>query len=664
MRLLAPLLLVPFLAAQQPPAQQAPAQPRPQRDRTIPPAGIEVPPQDRQAIETGLARLGAAMQQIRGLDLAPDVEIFYRAVKTALDNNEFLRPPDIAAARRLLAMGNERADQLRRGEAPWTRATGLVVRGYVSKIDKTVQPYGLVIPESYSPAAPRRWRLDTWFHGRNETLTEVAFLADRIANPGQFTPPEALVLHLYGRYCNANKFAGEVDLFEALEDVKRRYPIDEDRIVVRGFSMGGASAWHFAAHHAWLWAAAAPGAGFSETPEFLRIDRTRVKINWWEEKLWSMYNASDYAVNFAQCPVVAYNGDQDGQKQAADVMERELTKEGIRLRRVVGPQTGHRYHPDSIVEINSILDGIAARGRNRYPATVRFTTFTLAYNRMNWVVVDALGKHWERARVDAEITGPSSLKLATSNVTALTLEFEPGGCPLDMTRKAALQIDGQKLDAPAPMSDRSWRVHLRKTGAQWTLADKPDQGGLRKRHKLQGPIDDAFMDSFVFVRPTGEPRSPGVAGWVKSEMDRAIREWRRQFRGDAQVRDDSAVTDADIAASNLVLWGDPSSNSILARIADKLPVKWTAQSVELGTQKFDAAAHAPILIYPNPLNPSKYVVLNSGFTFRDYDHLNNARQVPKLPDYAIIDTTTAPDARYPGKITAAGFFDESWRLAP
>ena len=48
----------------------------------------------------------------------------------------------------------------------------------------------------------------------------------------------------------------------------------------------------------------------------------------------------------------------------------------------------------------------------------------------------------------------------------------------------------------------------------------------------------------------------------------------------------------------------------------------------------------PILIFPNPLNPERYVVLNSGFTFREYDYLNNARQVPKLPDWAVVDVTT------------------------
>ena len=64
----------------------------------------------------------------------------------------------------------------------------------------------------------------------------------------------------------------------------------------------------------------------------------------------------------------------------------------------------------------------------------------------------------------------------------------------------------------------------------------------------------------------------------------------------------------------------------------------------------------PVLIYPNPLNPKHYVVLNSGFTFREYDYLNNARQVPKLPDYAVIDVRTPPSSRLPGKVVTAGFF--------
>ena len=106
-----------------------------------------------------------------------------------------------------------------------------------------------------------------------EQLTELSFLDGRRKSLGDFAPDNVFVLHPYGRFCNANHVAGETDTLEAMADVQRRYRIDEDRITVRGFSMGGGATWHFAVHHADKWAAAAPGAGFSETPAFLRSYR-------------------------------------------------------------------------------------------------------------------------------------------------------------------------------------------------------------------------------------------------------------------------------------------------------------------------------------------------------------------------------------------------------
>jgi predicted esterase len=648
------LLFIATALAQQPAQQRPPMRP-------IPPAGVEVPAADRAELEAGLQQLKAALDKLRDNSLLPDVLIYHEAVRYALQYNEFFKPEEIVKAKTLLQHGEERAKQLAEGKAPWTTATGLIVRGYVSKLDKSVQPYGLVIPPSFAPNTPQRWRLDTWFHGRNETLSEVNFLTDRETKMGEFTPRDTIVLHLYGRFCNANKFAGEVDLFEALAKVKRQYRIDENRIIVRGFSMGGAAVWQFGTHYAGLWAAIAPGAGFSESAQFLRLNLTGENAPpWWEQKLFHLYDATDYAVNLFNTPVVAYNGENDGQKQAADMMEKALDAEGLRLTRIIGPKTGHSYHPDSKVEIDRILDAIAVRGRDAYPRKLKFTTWTLAYNRMKWLVVDALGQHWERARLNAEIVGDSSVNVETANVTAFSIEMGSGGCMLDATRKPMVMIDGQKLSVAGPLSDRSWQVHFRKAGNQWAAVDSPVAAGLHKRHGLQGPIDDAFLDSFVFVTPTGVPLAPGVAQWVTSEQQRAITEWRRHFRGEAQVRKDVEITDADIAANNLILWGDPGSNKLLARLADKLPIKWTAADVVVGQQHFPANTHVPLLIFPNPLNPQRYVVLNSGFTFREFDYLNNARQTPKLPDYAVVDISTPPDYRYPGKIVLAGFFKEGW----
>ncbi|MEO2006353.1 MAG: hypothetical protein ABGY41_19905, partial [Candidatus Poribacteria bacterium] len=173
-------------------------------------------------------------------------------------------------------------------------------------------------------------------------------------------------------------------------------------------------------------------------------------------------------------------------------------------------------------------------------------------------------------------------------------------------------------------------------------------------------IDDAFMDSFVFVRPTGKPMHAKTGAWVESELERAIVHWRKQFRGYARVKDDTEVTDADIASANLVLWGDPASNKLLARLVGDLPVSWSDNRVSVGDKSFASAGHMPVLIYPNPLNPKRYVVLNSGFTYREYAYLNNARQVPMLPDWAIVDLSTPPGTVWPGKIVDANFFDERW----
>jgi dienelactone hydrolase len=655
------LLLTAIALAQQPAQSSQNSAQNPPAIKPVPPAGVEVPAADRTELENGLRRLKAAMEKLKDHPLLPDVMIYHEAVRYALQYNEFFKTEEIYKAKLLLQHGEERARQLAEGRAPWTTATGLIVRGYVSKIDRSVQPYGLVIPPSFTPNTSQSWRLDAWFHGRGETLSEVNFLTDRETKNGDFTPRNTIVLHLYGRFCNANKFAGEVDLFEALEKVKQQYRIDENRILVRGFSMGGAATWQFGTHYAGLWAAIAPGAGFSESAQFLRLKLDGPEAPpWWEQKLFHLYDATDYAVNLSNTPVVAYNGEIDGQKQAADMMERAMAEESMQLTRIVGPKTGHSYHPDSKIEIDRILDAIAERGRDPYPRKVRFTTWTLAYNRMKWVVIDALGKHWERARLNAEFVGDSAVSVETANVTAFTLEMGPGGCPLDAARKPVVTIDGQKLTAPGPMSDRSWTAHFRKSGNQWAVTDSALAAGLHKIHGLQGPVDDAFLDSFVFVTPTGTPLNASVAQWVNGEQQRAITEWRRHFRGDAQVRQDKDITDAEIAASNLILWGDPSSNRILARIADQLPVKWTAEGVVIGNNRYPATTSVPILIYPNPLNPKKYVVLNSGFTFREFDYLNNARQIPKLPDYAVIDITTPPDYRYPGKIVLAGFFNEDW----
>ncbi len=635
--------------------------------RRVPKAGVDVPRETRAELEQGLADLGAAIDRLAKKhdatpnEFLPDIQVFSKAVHDALVYQEFFAPQELTKAKNLLKEGLSRARSLEESKVPWATKSGLVVRGYVSKIDGSVQPYGLVVPPSYPFQGTGRVRLDVWFHGRGETLSEVNFLDERSRQPGQFTPADTIVLHPYGRYCNANKFAGEVDVLEAIDAVKRQYRIDDDRISVRGFSMGGASCWQFAVHYPDRWFAANPGAGFAETARFLNVfQKEAVSPPWYEQKLWHLYDCTDVAANLLQCPTVAYSGEIDGQKQAADVMAEAFKTEGIELTHVIGPKTKHAYHPDSKREVERRLDSLAARGRERYPKVVDFRTYTLKYNQTNWVTIDALGAHWDKARVWAALT-PAGPVVKTENVEALTLEFPPGWSPFSALGDVSVEIDKTTIKGPHSLTDRSWRCPLIRKSGQWVMGELPADT-LRKRHDLQGPIDDAFMDSFVFVRPSGKTSNTALGDWAAKESQHAIDHWRQHFRGEARVKEDSAIDDRDIASANLVLWGDPSSNAVLRRIADRLPISWNNDRIKVGDREFSSAEHSLILIAPNPLNPKRYVVLNSGFTFREYDYLNNARQVPKLPDWAVIDLRTPPNSRYPGKVVAADFFGEDWQV--
>lgn len=670
----------------------------PENVRRIPAEGIAVPEERAAAMRTSLTILQQKLEQIRGLNrpdltaLLPDVMIFERAVRCALDYNEFFDAKEFDRADELLVEGHKRATELLDGQPTWPSRRGLVVRGYISRIDQTVQPYGLVIPPTYALDHSVPTRCDLWFHGRGEKLSEVNFLWERLHNAGEFTPEHTIVLHPYGRYCNAFKFAGEVDVLEALQDVQARYRIDEDRISVRGFSMGGAACWQFATHYSDRWFAANPGAGFSETPQFLKVfQKEELAPLSWERTLWNLYDCDKWALNLTHCPTIAYSGENDSQKQAADVMEQALANHGIRLRHIIGRGMGHRYDAASKKIVEDSLKSLAKAGRDHSPPLIHLTTYSLRYNTMRAARIDALIEHWKPATLtvwcrETEKPGhPAHLVIDTSNVAAFSVDFSAEELPLspetlsrlhrppyrgllvevvsseDQQNTPGARLQMGFLHATGPLSDGTMHITGHRTPeGKWAEGPLPES--LRKRHGLQGPIDDAFMDSFVFVRPTGTARHELTAKWAEAELNRAIEHWRRHFRGDARVVNDTDVTEELIQNANLVLWGDPGSNQILGRIADQLPIAWNADAITVGKQSFDPAHHAPILIAPNPLNPSRYVVLNSSFTFREFAYLNNARQVPMLPDWAIIDLRTPPNAVRPGGIAAADFFNEQWQV--
>ena len=292
-------------------------------------------------------------------DRVADVEVYLDAVRRPLKYDERLYAgrgstpaaagrgsTPVAYALQTLTTGNDRADQLTNGQAPWMTESG--VRGFYSRIDGSAQPYILTMPLNYDAAAARQYRLDVFMHGRDDTVLEQQFMAKSTTGYGSKplgAGADRFMVQPYGRYTNASRFAGETDGLEAIESVAKAYPIDRNRLVMTGFSMGGASAWSYTVHFADRWAAAAPGAGFTETEVFLRGGLARQPQNAVQRTLWHLYDSTDYALNTFNVPVVAYSGATDGQKQAADAMAAAMAGEGLTLEHIIGPNTGHSYEP-------------------------------------------------------------------------------------------------------------------------------------------------------------------------------------------------------------------------------------------------------------------------------------------------------------------------------
>ncbi|WZO98015.1 alpha/beta hydrolase-fold protein [Isosphaeraceae bacterium EP7] len=612
-------------------------------------------------LEKALVSIERGIVPPKSADLVADVRVYLRAARLIVEHGEFYTPAYADWTLEGLGRGLDRAGKLAHRESPWATAEGSTARGYVSRVDGSIQPYAVVVPAGGVPA-DRKLRLDVVLHGRGATLNEVSFLH---AHQGKPAPAgqAGLVLHVFGRGNNAYRWAGETDVFEAIEAVKRNYPVDDRRVVLRGFSMGGAGAWHLGLHHPAAWSSVEAGAGFTETKRYAKLaNLTEV-----EARGIHLYESVDHALNAFNVPMAGYGGEDDPQLKASRNIEEALRTLGFALKAdglvtrgtdidylgVVGAKMGHKVDPASAALLAAFHDEHAKDGANLEPARVRFVTYSLKYPKAAWLAVERMGEHYTRATVDARVEGGSVIA-TTENVAVLSVQRQVG---------ETIKLDGDELPLKLAASGLLPSVYYQKRAKGWEVLDHEASRGLQenldgtKAPGLQGPIDDAFTGPFLCVRGTGTPWNPALQAWADARLDRFSKDWSKWMRGDLPVKDDAQVTEADIAGKNLILFGDPGSNSLIARSLSGLPLTWTRESLRL-RNTYDAATHSPALIAPSPLARGRYVVLNSGHTFGASAFKGtNALLYPQLGDYAVFELA---DPNQKAKV--AGFFDERWRL--
>jgi poly(3-hydroxybutyrate) depolymerase len=628
-----------------------------------------------------LAELQPLQDRLNALRNAPnvtpdrwaDAQIFVKGVVWALD----FGPITDAASRELVQKGlrraRERIDALATGRQPWAERRGRSVRGFISAVDGSVQPYGLVMPAGYDPAQPMR--LDVVLHGSTPAtgIGELRFInvwdagddAESATSMNDF-----IEVHPMGRLGeSAYRFEGETDVDEAIEAVCRDYRIDRLRIVLRGSSLGGVGAWQLGLKRPDRFVALGPTAGpvdtyvFANSPweHFVRLD----PLTRWQKTMLHLVDAIDYTANAGMVPVVAVMGDKDPYFESHLLIEKAFAKEGIPFVGLVDRGAGHSVTAKVMQEQLRLLGEHAAKGRDSFPKYVRFVTWTLKFSRCNWLEVLGLEAHYQRAEIEARIADDGSIAVSEpQNVTRFAIHP-----PAIQAVGASVTVGGTKIDRPAQSNATARPVVIERRHGKWEYQGTLDAVPLTgKRPGLQGPIDDAFTRSFLCIRGTGKAWNPAVQVWADASLKRFADEWRRHDRGYLPIKNDSEVTDDDVRRANLILFGDPGSNHWIGKILPQLPIEWTRDTLQLGNDRHPAADHGVQLIYPNPLPGAagRYVVLNCGHTYHDAELRFSYMVFPRLGDWAVVKvgdhSEDVPAPAVVETVLDSGFFDEAWAM--
>ncbi|MBM4035590.1 MAG: hypothetical protein FJ291_27940, partial [Planctomycetes bacterium] len=525
---------------------------------------------------------------------------------------------------------------------------------YRCELDDTDQPYSLWLPKDYDEG--KKWPLAIQLHGLGGS--------HRIGGPPRELE-DWVVASPDGRGNTDYKLWGELDVVRVVEEVKKHLSIDPDRVVLYGFSMGGSGSWQVGVHFPDLFAGLGPVCGNADHRVWEREWSWGERNPTWmsPRKAWVEATESPafFAENLINLPSMPLHGDKDNVVPCGHSrsMAAELLKVGAPCNYVEIPGAGHGVPGDKIAEM---LKWLRDQKRDPWPRRVVFKTAWRRHPGAYWVRLHRFERPFTFARLEAEAVDKSFVRVKTENLEEFSLQlaaplFDAGG-PVRVSVDGAEQYRGK-----AP--DDGW-LRLRRRGAKWAPAKEPD--GLHKTPQLEGPVEHAFMSSFVIVFGTSgdDERAKRVA----ADEARLLADfWNRWARGRCRIKPDREVKDDDIARCNLILVGDPATNSLIPRVMPDLPIRIEGKSILFGDKRFTGDDLGLKLIYPNPLNPQRYVALFTGTTWRGVFEIIG--RFGNWFDWGILDGFHWADFEVFDNLTyspetalAIGYFDNDWRLNP
>ncbi len=408
---------------------------------------------------------------------------------------------------------------------------------------------------------------------------------------------------------------GEVDVFETIEDVCKKYSIDRDRIYVYGTSMGGAATWYLISHYPDFFAAAAPTCGYCDYRLWTMAGGRTFHMYDWEEPSWRARCAVFMVENLRHTPVWIQHGEYDRtigggvSVEHSRQMARGLKEKAFNYRYTEVPGGGHGGNLGK-----ERFLWLLQHKKERSPDRVGLVTYDLRHNRCYWITIEQLIAYGGKpGRVDGALTGRDKLDVKTDNVRTLSLGPIAGGTSVRVT------LDGGEMGA----MDLSGKAMFRRNDRGAWRSGEFDLSG-EKRHGVAGGIGDLFFENVILV--------PGTAGtreeshWLRSIATRA-NSWYRAQNGGAhrggiagrnnvtfRIIDDKRLTDEQRKNNNLLLFGTYRTNAVVSRFKGALPLEFRDKAIRLGDKVFAGDQAAVFAVFPHPENPERYLAVHGGVT--------------------------------------------------
>ena len=552
---------------------------------------------------------------------------------------------------------------LEAGGAPYAQRHGSFVRAYPSPLTGEFRPYALYVPEPSGDNLDQPRPLIVLLHSIYADERQLLFTLNRFRDLGAIVYQGAA----YRQFDWSGISAAET--WAGLDDVLRNYRVDPDRIYLMGHHVGGRGVWQLAMARPDFWAAAAPMfSGIDTLPPYpaLRLypdfypQASNILIpppmntptpkpepitQPLERRIFEQYSLASQLENISRLPLRSAYGEDEANAAAERLaMQDRLAQLGAPLATHYQPGAMHGIAPNDVSD-PSFYTWLLSHRRPAYPKKLTYIANGLRYNTAWWVRVDALTSPVDLGRISAAITA-DRIEVQTKGVSALSLLLDQRLSAVGT--KLSIAIDGQSPLLATVAAEPTWLGTQRDEQGHWAIAS-PAAG--QKRHGLSGPINDFQFERFIVVYGTGADATQNAA---MEKLSKGFADWGHGAIFTCKA--DRDVTDADIRDAHLLVIGTPKTNLILAKAADRLPLRWLDHSIQLGNTTVEGPGASACVIYPNPLSPQRYMVVITAMDDAGYQIWSRRG----LGDYALGNVTTDAGKAAFG-IVAQGYFDNRWQ---